>query len=393
MREILQAFVQFFVSLRLTVVLLALSIVLVFAATLNQQELGIWGIQQKWFRSFVVISEVKGFPVPIFPGGYFIGGLLFINLIAAHVYRFKLGWKKAGIFLTHIGIMLLLLGELFTGLLQEDSMMRLDEGETKRFSESTLYNELVLIDATDPQWDEVVAIPEDQLRRRDAVQHAKLPFRVVIKDYFPNSTMQMRSQVPNAPSSPATQGLGPQIVAIPLAITYKHNERNLPAAYVELVGTQGSLGTWLVGSQLSEPQTFEHEGRTWRIAMRPERFYTPYTVTLINFSHDRYPGTEIPKNFSSKVRLRTDDGQTDREVLIYMNNPLRFEGLTFYQAGFENNDQTSILQVVKNPSWLLPYIACLLLTLGLLWQFGISLAGFASRRSRKSSPTSVPANV
>jgi len=64
-----------------------------------------------------------------------------------------------------------------------------------------------------------------------------------------------------------------------------------------------------------------------------------------------------------------------------MNNPLRFAGLTFYQAGFENNDRTTILQVVRNPSWRLPYFACGLMSLGLLIQFGISLTGFIRKRS------------
>jgi len=63
-----------------------------------------------------------------------------------------------------------------------------------------------------------------------------------------------------------------------------------------------------------------------------------------------------------------------------MNNPLRYAGLTFYQAGFENNDQTTVLQVVRNPSWLIPYIACIIMTLGLLLQFGIHLTGFIAKR-------------
>lgn len=385
MREYAKSFLDFFTSLKLTVVLLALSMFLVFFATLDQQNLGIWGIQQKWFRSLVVLHNWKGIPIPIFPGGYFIGGLLFANLIAAHIQRFTFSWKKAGIWLTHFGIILLLVGELLTGLWQEDFQMRLDEGETKRYSESVHTNELALINASDPQWDDVVAIPERLLERRDALQHPKLPFRVVVKDYFPNSTLQMRSQVPNAPSSPATTGMGPQVVATPLPITYKQDERNIPTAYVELVGAQGSLGTWLVSTQLSDAQPFEHEGKTWRIVLRPERFYTPYTINLIKFSHDRYPGTNIPKNFSSQVRLKTDDGQTDHEVLIYMNNPLRFAGLTYYQAGFENNDKTTILQVVRNPSWVMPYVACVLLTLGLLWHFLLSLSTFATKRSRKNA--------
>ncbi len=387
MREVGKAFLQFFVSLRLTVVLLALSILLVFFATLDQQQLGIWGIQQKWFRTFIVLHAHNGFPIPVFPGGYFLGGLLFLNLIAAHIARFKLSWKKAGIFLTHIGLLLLLVGELLTGLLQEDSHLRLDEGETKRYSESSMRSELAIVNGSDPAFDDVVAIPQERLQPGKEIQHPKLPFRVAVREFYPNAALQMRNQVPNAPSSPATAGIGPQVVAFPLPITYKHDERNLPAAFVELIGAQGSIGTWLVAAHLNEPQRFDYDGKSWHLSLRFERFYTPYTVSLIKFSHDRYPGTEIPKNFSSQVRLKSDDGRTDREALIYMNNPLRFEGLTYYQAGFENNDKTTILQVVRNPGWLLPYIACILMTLGLTWHFILSLANFSSRRAQKRAGT------
>jgi cytochrome c biogenesis protein ResB len=131
---------------------------------------------------------------------------------------------------------------------------------------------------------------------------------------------------------------------------------------------------------LVQPQTFDYAGRTWRLAMRFERAYKPYSLTLLKFSHDRYIGTEIPKNFASKVRLHSEDGSTDREVLIYMNNPLRYDGLTFYQAGFDNNDTTTVLQVVKNPSWILPYIACIMMGVGLLIQFGIHLFAFVAKR-------------
>jgi hypothetical protein len=188
------------------------------------------------------------------------------------------------------------------------------------------------------------------------------------------------AQLAGLPPQMATQGVGTQIAVTPMAMTYKQNERNLPAAYIELLGTEGSLGTWLVSPMLTVPQTFEYQGRTFHLSLRFERAYKPYAITLLKFSHDRYPGTEIPKNFSSQIRLTTQDGSVDREVLIYMNNPLRHDGMTFYQAGFDNNDTTTILQVVRNPSWLLPYIACLLMTIGLLVQFGIHLARFVSKR-------------
>ena len=64
-----------------------------------------------------------------------------------------------------------------------------------------------------------------------------------------------------------------------------------------------------------------------------------------------------------------------------MNNPLRYDGMTFYQAGFDKNDTTTILQVVHNPSWLLPYIACIMMGLGLITQFSISLTAFFKKRN------------
>ena len=58
------------------------------------------------------------------------------------------------------------------------------------------------------------------------------------------------------------------------------------------------------------------------------------------------------------------------------NNPLRYRGLTFFQQSFGKDDTLSVLQVVANPVWVTPYLACLLVSLGLLWHFGISLARF-----------------
>ncbi|MET0261746.1 MAG: cytochrome c biogenesis protein ResB [Rariglobus sp.] len=382
MNDTWNSFVKFFISLRLTVVLLALSIVLIFVATLDQVNLGIWAVQEKYFRAFFVLWDIKGFPVPVFPGGYFIGGLLLINLIVSHVYRFKFSWKKSGILLTHAGLIILLVGELLTGLWQEEFQLRLDQGQTRNYSESYRLNELAVIDATDPNWDQVVAIPEKRLRSLNDIQHERLPFRIVTRSYYPNAAVQLREELGNSSTPPpATRDIGARLAIIPMAMTYKQNERNLPAAVIELLGPGNvSLGTWAVSTMLVQPQTFDYAGRTFRLALRFERAYKPYSLTLLKFSHDRYIGTEIPKNFASQVRLHSEDGTTDREVLIYMNNPLRYDGLTFYQAGFDNNDTTTILQVVKNPSWLLPYIACIMMGLGLCIQFGIHLFAFAGKR-------------
>jgi hypothetical protein len=93
-----------------------------------------------------------------------------------------------------------------------------------------------------------------------------------------------------------------------------------------------------------------------------------------------YPGTDIPKNFSSRVLLERPGTGEKREVLIYMNNPLRYAGETYYQSGFDPDNRGTILQVVRNPSWLTPYFSCVLVGVGLVVQFAIHLLGFARKR-------------
>jgi hypothetical protein len=367
------------VSIRLTVVLLAMSIVLVFWATLDQVNLGVWGVQHKFFHAFLVIVKVGDLQVPVYPGGYLIGTVLLLNLICAHIYRFKMGWRKTGIWIVHAGLILLLLGELVSGLVQREFQMRLDEGEGKNYSESSRQNELAIIDTTDASFDGVVAIPESMLAKGTTVQSPKLPFRVVPRGYFPNADVGMKSATPNAPVSPANAGMGPMIAVTPVEVSYKEDERNTPAAYVEFIGPDASLGTYVVSTRLGNPQTFDYAGHSFKVIMRAVRHYQPFTLTLEKFSHDIFPGTDIDRNFSSKVKISTPDGSPDREFLIYMNNPLRYQGLTYYQASYDG-EHTTILQVVRNPSWLVPYISCGAIALGLIIQFLIHLAGFARKR-------------
>ena len=369
-------------SLRLTVVLLSLSMVLIFFGTLDQVHLGIHAAQAKYFRSLFVVWQPagSGWSIPIFPGGYLIGTLLFINLVAAHGARFKLTANKIGIFIIHAGVVVLLLGELFTGLFAKESAMRMDIGTAQTYSEAPRETELAVIDTTSKDDDLVVAVPESLLARAGVIQHPALPFTLKIVKFMANAALAMRSRAPDAAPSLATTGIGPNVVATEIPRTVKQDERDLTTVLVQINTVQGPLGTWLVSNALGAPQSFTYEGHTYQLSMRQKRYYKPFTIKLLDFRHDIYPGTDIPKNFSSRIRLIDSRQKEDRDVLIYMNSPLRYNGYTFYQAGFDNNDKTSILQVVKNPTFLLPYIACGLVGTGLLTQFSMHLVGFLRRR-------------
>ena len=103
-------------------------------------------------------------------------------------------------------------------------------------------------------------------------------------------------------------------------------------------------------------------------------------------THEVYQGTSKPKDFRSRVKIEHPGGVGDREVEIYMNSPLRYSGLAFfqYQMGEEQVSSsqrgTSVLQVVKNPSWLTPYVGCGLVAAGLVAQFAYHLSRFVKKR-------------
>ena len=180
MTEVTRQFRDFFVSLKLTVCLLVLSIVLIFWATLTQADLGVWGVQQKFFHSLFVLQKIPGteIPVPVYPGGYLIGGSCSSTQSSApRSTASNSRGKRRGIWMVHLGLILLpCWGELLSGILQKDNDMSLDNGETKNYIESHRYNELVLVDRSDPKVDQVVSIPENYLSAKEkTVQNPKLP--------------------------------------------------------------------------------------------------------------------------------------------------------------------------------------------------------------------------
>ena len=161
------------------------------------------------------------------------------------------------------------------------------------------------------------------------------------------------------------------------------DRRVLPSAIVEIVTPQGSLGTWLVNELIQSTQSFTWNGRSYELRLRPRRFYKPYSLQLVEFRHDVYLGTDIPKNFSSRVLLQRPDTGENREVLIKMNTPLRYAGESYYQADWDHEDNHgTVLQVVHNPSWLTPYFSCILVGAGLVVQFATHLLGFTFKRKK-----------
>jgi len=367
-------------SLKLTIVCLAALMVLVVGCTLAQVSLGTWGAVEIYMRRWLVWYDLpkSHFSLPVFPGGALVGAVLMVNIAAAQIRRLELSWKKAGLWIVHAGLIMLFIGEFITGVYQIDTRLVFEEGQTTNFVESSREHELALIDVTDPAKDEVYGVPDKLLGRSDTVPIPGTPVVLHVKKYFHNANLSALGQGDGPAQATAGVGTGVKVVEVPPVSN--DDDVNRTSALVEPVAGGRSYGTWLVSTVLGAPQSFTHEGRTYRMEMRSRRWYLPYSLTLKDFKHDVYPGTDIPKNFSSLVQLRDPTRNEDREILIFMNQPLRYAGKAFYQASFGKGDTLSILQVVENPGWLLPYISCVLMGIGLVVHFGIGLRRAVNKR-------------
>jgi hypothetical protein len=367
-------------SLKLTLTCLAALMVLVVACTLAQVNLGTFGAVDAYIRSFFVWMPVPGtgWSVVVFPGGALVGLVLGANLVAAQAKRLELSWKKAGLWIVHAGLILLFVGEFATAALQVESRLAIEEGQTLNWVERQRGLELAIVDVTDPAHDDVYGVPESRLAAGEQVAIPGTPLAVKVKRWVVNANLAL---LPESGASPGLQGMGARVAVTELPPVAKDDEVNHSVAVVEPVAGGKSLGTWLVSNAIGQPETFVHEGRTYQMQLRPGREYLPFSITLKDFKHDVYAGTDIPKNFSSLVRLSNPARGEERDVLIYMNQPLRYDGKAFYQASFGKGDTLSVLQVVDNPGWLLPYVSCVLVTLGLLLHFALALRRGMRRRA------------
>jgi hypothetical protein len=419
---LLKRLIKIFTSLRLTVILLAFAIILVFVGTLAQVDEGLYQAQARYFRQWIVLGmDLFGHKIPIiFPGGYLIGTMLLVNLVCAHIYRFQFSVRKIGIMLAHAGVILLLVGQLITDMFAHESQISFAEGQTKSVAESPRNYELTFTSDAGPNEEQIVAIPGKLLARGGDIQNQSLPFTIRVKNYWKNSEAQFRApMMQNAPPL-ATNGVALNFDFHPAPDVKTMDDRNVPTAEIELTGSNGSLGDWVVsdwmsdgemvgalqqsyaqqlGAQmtqkiiadLTQPQFIFAGGKQYTFALQPQLVHFPFSLKLLKATHTVYEGTDIPKDFRSLVQLQNPKTGENRQVEISMNHPLRYDGLTFYQYQMTAGEAvqragvtpSSVLQVVRNPSWLTPYIGCAMVAAGLVTQFMFHLVGFVSKRKKK----------
>ncbi len=310
-------------------------------------------------------------------------------LLVACVLLFN---KRAGIALLHGGIGLLMFGELFVTHFAIEQQMMLHEGQSVGYTRDIRSVELAVSMPSASGRQKVVVVPlmntgkTTEYARGKAIQMGDLPFDAEVIHYYGNSVIR---PLQAADTNPANKGLGLQFFADEAASGggVQGGSMDIASAYVKLVDKQNGadLGTYLLSQHFSSPAASENivaDGKTLGLRLRFKHLFKPYQITLLDVRRDDYVGTSMARNYSSQVRLEDPTRNVKFETKIWMNNPLRYAGETFYQSGYSvdpDGGENSTLQVVRNTGWMIPYVACMIAATGMLAHFVIVLLRFLRR--------------
>jgi hypothetical protein len=306
--------------------------------------------------------------------------------------------KRAGLVLLHAGILFLMVGEFMTALYAVEATMAIKEGETVNYIDHSHQIELAFTDSSDPAFDRVTVVPGKVLKPGAVISKSELPFDIRVNRFMKNSSQPRPLEgIPAVMLSkyPAYEGYGSRLYVDEVGENTAGG-RNAPAVDVDLIdrATGESIGRYIlslwfypnfVNRAWDMPTLIRTGGKDYTAYFRFRREYllsnsgNPYSIKLLDFVHEKYEGTQMPKDFASQIMLVNEGDDVNRELRIWMNNPLRYARRTFYQSGFLPDDSGTVLQVVRNDSWMIPYLACMIVFVGMAAHFVESLRRYQRR--------------
>lgn len=328
--------------------------VLLVLGTVAQKDLGLYAAQAKYFSSWILWWG----PFPL-PGAYITLGAITVCLLAKFLLYSPWRAAQSGTILTHLGVLILMIGGIVTAATQEEGFMPLREEQSGDMVSS--YHDRVL--RVEKDGAVFMDIPYGTLAKDKPLD---LPFPVTIENLCRNCR-------PVATTTPeGRKGLA-ESVELREGEAEKEDEANLSGATLVFSGLDEQDGTYVVMEEIPHKPEISFEGGTYAFSLGRAQKELPFSLTLQKFSRDMHPGTDIPSGFSSAVIVR--EGDVSWPYTIRMNEPLRYKGYTFYQSSFSirPDGEYSILSVVRNKGRVFPYLASAIIFAGLLVHIVIRL--------------------
>ncbi|WP_305863083.1 cytochrome c biogenesis protein CcsA [Helicobacter cholecystus] len=133
------------------------------------------------------------------------------------------------------------------------------------------------------------------------------------------------------------------------------NYNGLPTK-IELIGGVGIEG---------KPIVIEGGGVSITISWGVKKLALPFSLHLVDFQLDRYPGSMSPSSYASEVEIIDDQAKIlSKPFRIFMNNVLDYGGYRFFQSSYDRDEQGTILSVNNDPGKNVTYFGYGLLILG-----------------------------
>ncbi len=340
--------------------------VLLVAGTVAQKYVGLYIAQKTFFSSFIFWLG----PLPL-PGGYAMIGIIFVALLVKFVTESRWHWQRAGIIMTHFGALVLLAGGLLTALTTREGFIVIDEGAESAVVED--YHARVLTISKDG--DIIFTMPQEHiLPGRVLGLDEGLPFNVEILSAMVNGVPEQRQD--NAPEGkPPLRGAAAKI-EMKQAAPDKQNENNHGAVTVAIRGIGADTdGAYLMTEIMPVYPQIEFKEHAYELRFTKAKTTLPFTLALSDVEKDSYPGMDMARAYRSVLTVKDQDAAWPAE--ISMNNPLRYRGYTFYQSSYMQTPkgEATVLSVVWNAGRLFPYIASIIISIGLIWHLLVSTRG------------------
>ena len=347
-------------------------IVLVFVGTIMQKYDGLYIVQNEYFTNWI-----KWFGYIPVPSAKTTMAIMFVNLSTYFLRKNIWQVKKLGVTITHLGFIFLLFGSALTYIFSYEGNMIIREGNKSNFIENAYKNEFVVsVDSNDSDSLLYITFPDKYLFKNNTLKHELIPFEVKIQDFFVNCSVNPR-QVPDSSYSGFLIDFSIDTLGVNIENQY---EKNRPGIYYSINSSDNEVSNILRGMPLKhsiennniafdEYKVFNtsNDSTIYRFYLRRERVYVPFEIELIAFDKEEHVGTNTAKRYSSNIRFKNyNTDVVDPNVTISMNVPYRKLGYTIYQASYYD-EQTTVFAVVKNYGRVFPYVACIIMSIGILF--------------------------
>ncbi len=133
---------------------------------------------------------------------------------------------------------------------------------------------------------------------------------------------------------------------------------------IEAAGLSRTLFLWDYESEIISEAEMETAGYRIAISYGPTVVDLPFSIRLNEFILDRYPGSNSPSGYTSRVTLIDERRDHKADYDIFMNNILDYSGYRFFQSSYDDDEMGTILSVNRDrPGMIVTYSGYFLLTL------------------------------